>query len=202
MKNSLKIFSAILLIVITNSCAELGYTNQYGKYVPKKPAFKLKDKTFLFPTPLDTVNIYKKVYDEYMGKPEFSLKDSIWGSYYPEYRLLYYMKFYSKGRVTFFSKRTKFGSQMNDQLGESDLNPNYMNKGYYYYNGKKIATEHFVYGQGYGMYITLDYYLSNSGDSLIHYEGFRYVNHFDIRGKSIYIREKLPADWKKYPIDW
>lgn len=182
-------FYLFLLTILLDGCIQKGYDNQYGKYVPKKPAFKLKDKPFDFPSELDTVNVYKMVYREYMGKPTFSLKDNIWESDPDMMKPVFYLKFYPKGRVTRFSKSTL----ISQNLVEKDLNPHLANQGYYFYDGRKIKIETFVYGQGYGMYLMFDYFLTDNGETLTMY----YQN-----SKSIYIRERLPTDWKKYPVDW
>lgn len=182
----IKILLCILVSVLLGSCIESGYYNKYGIYVPKKPKYRLKDKSFVFPPQLDTINVYKYVYLEHMGKVGFSLKDNIWPPY--SSRRISYMKFYPKGRCIVFSV------DIEKELKEHDLNPNYALKGYYVYNIRhEIHTETFGYGQGYGQYLNVKYFLSNTGDTLISDDGYT---------KRLYIKEKLPDNWKKYPIDW
>ena len=81
-------------------------------------------------------------------------------------------------------------------LKSSDLDPSSsrVNGDYYYSNdGKKIQIESFVYGQGYGQYVILDYYLNMSGDTLIQvYKASR----------DIFVKEIIPPTWEKYPATW
>jgi len=51
-----------------------------------------------------------------------------------------------------------------------------------------------TYGQGYGTYLSENFILNSRGDTLI----------FDNKKgyKSIYVKEILPKEWKKYKIDW
>lgn len=52
--------------------------------------------------------------------------------------------------------------------------------------------ESFVYGQGLGRYIILDYELSKSGDTLISRGGVT----------QYFVRQDLPESWKNFEVDW
>ena len=182
-------FHLIFLTVLLVSCIAKGYDNKYGMYVPKKPKFKLKNKPFHFPANLDTINVYKKVYREYLGKVDFLVEDNLLKTDNDKIKSISYLKFYPEGRTPHFMTRTL----PSITLTENDLNPNFATQGYYFYDGRKIFIETFVYGEGYGRYIMFNYFLNENGDSLTTYYG---------NSKTIYIREIIPKNWKKYSVDW
>ncbi|WP_445711839.1 hypothetical protein [Flavobacterium sp.] len=154
------------------------YKNEYGIYEPKNPNYSLKDKKdFIFPENLDTINLYKYYgyYDKNLIiKNENKINWSI------------YNKFCSKGRVY------GFGTEL---LVEKNLNPNFASKKYYYYDKKNkiIKIENFVIADG-GQYIILKYRLSKNGDTL--------TTVSDGKSEDVFIKEKIPKEWKKYKVNW
>jgi len=198
----------VLIILISfSSCSligidywfELGEHDENGQYVPKRARFKLKDKpNNIIPATLDTLDIYKLVemYDNgHMVYPTNNYYTDNY-SYTRLKDIVVYIKFYSKGRCSSIVVPSRNEDGIEYSLQRKDLNPNNSvnNKNYYYCtDGNKIKIETFVYGQGYGMYIILDYFLNETGDTLkmIH------DNSIDV-----YVREKLPEDWGKYKVDW
>ncbi|MCF6348452.1 MAG: hypothetical protein L3J20_09160 [Flavobacteriaceae bacterium] len=196
------IFIALIPLLIISSCNllginglfEKGYRNDNGQYVPKNPNFKLKDKpNNVIPSNLDFVNIYRLHQRYYQGKihPSPDDKNSRLNS------LINYKKFYSNGRClnVVISAKDELGNP--NQLKESNLDPNntYCSKEYYHSkDGKEVYNERFVYGEGYGMYIITSFVLNKTGDTL---------TIADKKGsKTIYVKEKLPINWKKYKVDW
>ena len=140
------------------------------------------------PNNLDTVNVYKLVKEYESGKLIYPVaqRDLI----------MKYLKFSANGRCLSFSLIAKNSSYTSFQLKESDLNPNDINSRKKYYfskDGKNIEIESFVYGEGYGLYTTLNYVIDNSGDTITYTGPYT---------KSIYVKEKIPATWKKYKVDW
>ena len=104
--------------------------------------------------------------------------------------MFFYIKFYSNGRYSTFGT-TNIG------LKYRDLNPKNSNftKGYYYSKGgNSLRVEEFVYGESLGDYIRWKYVISSEGDTI------KRISKNKVR--SIYVRELLPKDWKKYPVDW
>jgi hypothetical protein len=165
---------------------ERGYVDDNNQYRPKKPNYRLKDKQgHLAPNQLDTANIYRLKKSFFRGRKSYPLKnpDS------PLFDVSVFIKFYSKGRCLFFSKK-------GDQLHEADLNPNnsFYNKEYFYSEGgNRILIEGFIYGEGRGHYDELEYYINTRGDSLIMTND---------RIKKIYVLEEIPKTWNKYKVDW
>jgi hypothetical protein len=191
----IKIFLIAILVSSILSCKifEIGYNNENGQYVPRKPNFKLKDKeNNNIPNRLDTINIYRRTQSYYQGKIEPLLDDK----YSQLNKIIIYMKFYSNGRCLSFSISSvdDFGNV--NKLKETDLNPNNSNcnkKYYFSKDGKMINVESFGWGDGCGIYLTMNYFLDNSGDTLT-------MIYND--SKDIYVKEKLPSDWEKYKVDW
>jgi len=164
---------------------ERGKTADNGQYVPKKERFRLKDKNgHIFPVKLDTSNIYKLVaIQDYNSNKGFEKTQQ-------------YIKFFKNGRCLGVSIPLYEGKSVYRHLKETDLNPNnsFCEKKYYYSpDGKTIKIESFVYGEGYGKYVILDYILSTSGDSIFLYDKYLSLT---------YKKEKIPAQWQKYSIDW
>ena len=170
-----------------------GYTDTNGQYVPKKPNFKLKDKPNHDLGNLDTINIYKHYQSYYQGKRHPSPDDE----YSRLNKIVNYLKFYQKGRCLDIVIKAKDELGNISQLKEIDLSPNNLSnsKEYYYSkNGREIVKESFVYGEGYGTYVTLKFMLNSKGDTLTFDDG---------KGsKSIYVKEILPKKWGKYRVDW
>ncbi len=166
------------LVIILFSCSS-GHNNQYGVYVPNKPKYTLKDKEVdKIPKELDTINVYKCIgyyYDNNLIKFDFQIKN--WNIYY---------KFCSKGRVFGFGT---------DKLTEKNLDPKFATQDYYIYNKKIniIIKESFVDVQG-NTYIKIKYILSKSGDTLFGLEK-------NIK-ESVYVKEIIPREWKRYKPDW
>jgi len=186
---------AIFLSIILSSCnvLEKGYRNDNGQYVPKNPNFKLKDKpNNVIPSNLDTENIYRLNQRYYQGKihPSPDDKNSSLN------KLINYKKFYSNGRCLDVVIKAKDELGNTNQLNEFDLDPNnsYCSKEYYHSkDGKEVFNEIFVYGEGYGRYIIMSVFLNKAGDTL---------TIADKKGsKTIYVKEILPLNWKKYNVD-
>jgi len=199
-----KLVIVFFITVLLTSCGLLGihdffdsgYVNEHNQYVPKQPNFKLKDKrNNQIPTQLDTINLYRLV-KKYQGGIEVYPNDK-YNDISVENQGLWYIKFYPNGRCLSF-----FRSNVFYKLQENDLNPNNENysKDYYYSkDGKKIKIESFVYGEGYGMYISFDYFLNEKGDTLTNI----YEPNIPARTSvSIYVKQEIPKEWKKYPVDW
>jgi len=192
----------ILMSFTIASCSVLqnGYTNEYGQYVPKKPRFKLKDKQGIFPAMLDTTNVYKMVEMYNNGKLVFPKSnfssEERYSSTFEINQVNPYLKFYNNGRCLKFSIPVKDVFGMSNALKESELNPNsqFYSKNYYYSsNGTNIQIESFVYGDGKGYYVVLDYILNSSGDTLTMQD--KYI-------KIIYKKEPIPLNWNRYEVDW
>ena len=193
----MKGFLGLILLIVTVtvlSCSVygIGYTDENGQYVPRWPNFRLKDKpNNIVPLRLDTNNIYKmfEVYEDGV-KIYPNVKPSFFSG------SLVYMKFYPNGRVLRFSIPAEDGFGNPNQLKEEDLNPNkeYYSKDYYYsFDGRNIRIESFVNGDGSGMYVIVNYFLSETGDTIIRH---------DIVTGIKYKKEIIPPDWKKYKVDW
>lgn len=170
-----KYFSLLVFLMVI-SCISY-HKNEHGIYEPKHPNYSLKDKKdFIFPEKLDTINLYK--YHGYYDNGIIVNKiDSNWGVY---------NKFCSKGRLY------GFGS---NQLEEKNLNPNFANKEYYFYDKKNdiIKIESFVIAEG-GQYVLLKYKLSDNGDTL--------TSITDGKKSHVFVREMIPNEWKRYNPDW
>ena len=188
-----KSFLIILLILTSCSILQKGYTDHNGQYVPKNPNFKFKvKKSCVFPKNLDTTNIYKLTKSFEFGKQVYPSSDpsNIMSN------SIYFFKFYKNGRCLGFSITKKDDTGKVNQLKESDLNPNnqYYSKSYYCSEkGQGIKIETFIYGQGFGRYVILDYHLSENGEKLIYQ---------DEHTMEIYQKMKIPSDWKNYSVDW
>lgn len=187
------IIGTLSLCLFSCEIFRLGYTDLNNQYVPKKPKFKLKDKSNNeFPDNLDTINVYMLKESYYQGKAHPALDDK----YSELNKIIRFIKFYSNGRCLSFSISAKEEFGNNNKLKEDNLNPNNANysKNYYFSkDGKKISIESFVFGEGTGLYVILDYFLSSSGDTLTMIHD---------NSKEVYVKEKLPSNWKKYRIDW
>lgn len=184
----------VVISTLFVSCTLLqnGYTDSNGHYVPKNPSFKLKDKKGFINTKIDTIGIYKmeKVYNNgNLIYPSLNSND--------ELNTIYnYIKFYGNGRCLFFSIPMKDSSSMPNLLKEQNLNPNnpHSNKNYYYsIDGKNIQIESFVYGDGRGHYVVLNYTLNDSGGVLTMQDQYT---------KMIYKKETIPVRWNKYKANW
>ena len=154
------------------------YKNENGIYIPKYPNYSLKDKKgFLLPKMLDTFNVYK--YHGFYEKGLIKLDDNA------RY-LSWFLKFYANGRLLSVSKK---------ELNNESLDPKYSNREYFYYNRKDdiIDVESFVTAEG-GQYIVLEYKLSKNGDTL--------TNISDGEKSFVFIKEKIPKEWKRYKVDW
>jgi len=101
------------------------YFDEYGILVPKYPKYSLKDKKeFVIPDNLDTFNVYKN-YGYYDIDGNLVKED--------EETCFFYDKFCEKCRCYFFCVEKNKG-----KLEDKDLNPIYANKGYYFYDTKKM----------------------------------------------------------------
>jgi hypothetical protein len=186
-----RIRTNIIVVLITTtflgSCSVLGIehffergkVNDNGQYVPKRPNYRLKDKkNFSIPDNLDTCGIYK-------------LQTTIADKKVKNDKNKHFIKFFSTGRclsITIPNIR---------ELKEKDLNPenSYSKKNYYYYypDDKIIKIESFVYGEGYGRFVILDYSLTANGDSLL----LKTKN-----SRLIYTKTNIPGKWRKYKVNW
>lgn len=183
----------IFLLIIFYSCSllEKGFTNSNNQYVPKKPKFKLKDKPGnTIPPKLDLQNIYILKESFFDNKPVTYYGND---ESYEKYNSYY--KFYENGRcLSFALKKDNFGNP--NLLTKEHLNPNnaYYGKDYYYsFDGTNLEIESFVYGTGYGNYITRYFLLSENGDTLTLQ---------DSRSKEVYIVYEIPKSWNGFIVDW
>lgn len=191
------VFIALLTIMSIASCSlfQTGCIDENNRYVPKNPHFKLKNKKgHIIPKNLDTTNIYKLHYSYYRGLetyPKDAYKQNSDHCQLCKHNV--YLKFYKNRECTSFYTPSK------DKLGNpyllknDDLKQKYNSTQYYYSNKENaLSIESFVPGEGSGIYITFDYNLNITGDTLI--------NVFDKHATSIYVKEKIPTDWIKYPL--
>ncbi len=191
MKIIILIFISALFFL--TACFEKGYDNAYGIYVPKKPKFKLKDKIFMFPTNLDTNSIYVLEESYYDDKLTFSFKKDVWPEYSSSKNYVNAIVFLSRGRclsvnLPLVNQKIDFKSMKSD-----NFSPERNHKKYYFFDGKKIQIESFVYGQGYGMYLIFDYFLVENGQTLTEkYE----------KSVSIYKRYPKPNDINFPDVSW
>lgn len=167
----------IIILLLQNSCVSY-YKNEFGIFKPKYPNYSLKNKKgFELPQNLDTLNLYR-LYGYYEN--DKLVRDENYE------KLGIYKKFYSNSKVLSFGTK---------KLEENNLNPNYGNKGYYFYKREKniIVYETFVIAEG-GQYIKLYYKISKEGDTLTGIE----------KGNKsyVYIKEKIPKEWKRYKPNW
>ena len=161
---------------------DLGYDNEYGQYVPKRPKYKLKDKKgHILLENLDTINIYCRYYYS-----EYTHSDVI--------RII---KFYPEGRfLEIFIFEKNFDKLKKDYLNPRDRRAD---MGYYYSkDGKKGLIEIFEGDNQPGLFLSYGYShrpfsLNSSGDTLSVYINGKYVT---------YIKEIIPETWEKYPVDW
>lgn len=192
----------LLICIFLSSCSifEKGYKNKYGRYVPKRSNYKLKDKRgHVLPKNLDINNIYKLKNSFYNGSetyPEGENTSYNNGSHY--------IKFYPNGRCLDISIYNASNLSQKRELRKSDLDPNrsvsYYAKCYYYSSdGYIIQIECFAYGTGYGQYIQSDYYLKDEGNTLIHVYG---KSNAPDKSKDIYKKVEIPDSWNKYDVDW
>ncbi|SHH43215.1 hypothetical protein [Wenyingzhuangia marina] len=142
------------------SCSFLsnGKYDDYGRWVPKHPRYRLKDKKgFVFPQQLDPTNIYKleAIYDSSYGLvyPNDTLK-WIGHGFMKEYnKANYYIKFCGN-RKLYKIVKPKDGLEYEEALTEKDLTFRIANEYYYYCkNGKDVFIESFVHDDGWGGYI-------------------------------------------------
>jgi hypothetical protein len=163
---------------------DLGYDNEYGQYVPKRPKYKLKDKKrHILLENLDTINIYRR-------------------NYYSEYThtdVIRFIKFYPEGR---FLEIVISEKDFNNQLKKDYLNPQNRraDMGYYYSkDGKKGLIEVFKGDDMFGLFFSQGgyrrrpFFLNSSGDTLSVYLYGKYET---------YVKEIIPETWEKYPVDW
>lgn len=171
-------FISFILILSMISCKNV-YKNKYGIYEPNKSNYLLKDKKGDdIPIELDTLNLYK--YYGYYGENNDLIKEKSLNGWD------IYNKYCSNGR--FFS----FGT---DKLTEKNLDPNYGTKGYYIYNSKEreIKSEVYTNGNG-GQFVILRFKISKLGDTLTSFDK-------NIK-QSVYIRVKIPQEWKRFKSNW
>lgn len=170
---------AYLLIILTFFSCSTGHLDNYGIYVPNYPNYSLKDKIKdSIPKELDTFNLYK-YYGSYnnIALVKDTLDDANWHIY---------KKFSASGRVYGFGT---------DTLSQKNLNPKYSRKGYYIYNKRKDVIKYEMYTNGNGgQYVVLNFKLSKEGDTLTSILGKRKSH--------VYIKEKIPKEWKRYTCDW
>ena len=177
-KSSICIF---LLFLLLSGCSilDLGYTNENGQYVPKRPHFRLKNKRIRFPEGLDTVGVYQLLADPSGFQEKKGSKYSLYLLFYPNGRLL------------------RIVTPLNDSLDVECLNPNSTRCSREYWrsiDGKTIQIESFVSADGFGRYLIFNYVLINSGGGLIS---------VDRDSKRTFKRKTIPPTWRlKYPVDW
>ena len=161
---------------------ERGKINSQGQYVPKKPKYKLKDKKGNVMTgdliPTGVFKLTRPTVTVAMHPAEAAQTKR------------HYIKFFPSGRCL------SIFIPYQNKLTETDFNPNnsYCSKDYYFSDdGKTIQVESFVYGEGYGKYITLNYTLTPGRDSLILKQ-----KHTQL----IYTQTPIPDHWAIYRVDW
>lgn len=174
--------------------------NEYRQVVPRKPKFKLKNKpNLIFPKNLDTINIYCLHQKYSNGLIAYQLNNGV-----PECNdehkrftkcdIKSYLKFFSNGRCLELHKHFDSPFEIHT-LKEEDLNPNKHNidKEYYFSkDGRNIDIEWFFPNADYKPYHISTYKLSPDGDTLTLINGWG----------SVYVREKIPENWRKYRVDW
>lgn len=163
----IKLLFFISAFFFFTACFEKGYDNAYGIYVPKKPKLKLKDKMFMFPANLDTNSIYVLEESYYNDLLTFSLKKGVWPEHSSSKNYVNAIIFLSRGRclsvnLPLLNREIDFKSMESD-----NFTPEKNHKQYYFFDGKKIQIESFVYGEGYGIYLIFDYFLYENGQTLI-----------------------------------
>jgi len=171
-----KYFSVLVFLMIL-SCIPY-HKNEYGIYEPNSPNYSLKDKKdFTLPKNLDTVNFYQYngFYENGIIKTDDNAKKVKWC-----------LKFFDNGRLLNVSKK---------EVNYEFLNPKFANKEYYFYDKKKelIKIESFVTTEG-GQYNIINYQISKNGDTL--------TSVTNSRMEYVFIRERIPNEWKRYKPDW
>ena len=191
----------VSLFSIAFSCKFLssGYTNEYNQFVPKREKFQLKKENGGRSIPqLDTVNIYRLV-EKYYGNDRLFPNEHLSETDYTKklfQQAKMYIMFYSNGRCLSFSIWSKDSLGNENSLKEQDMNPNsaHYGKDYYYGNTpNSLLIESFVYAEGDGRYLTFEYFINKDGDT---------IKMMDGKDLDIYVKELLPKDWKRYPVDW
>lgn len=188
------------MFTISFACGFLnnGFYNEYGQFVPKRPKFKFKDKPQnKIIENIDTVNVFKLSKMYYDGNEIFPNRQVTNKNYYPKYNTIY-VKFFSNGRVLLVSLPTKDSIGSSNEIKEEDLNPNKKNsfKEYYYGNDLYLfEIESFIQGESIGYYLRSKYVINAKGDTITR-------EMFEGKGSAIYVKESLPKNWKKYPVDW
>ncbi len=197
-----KSLSIIVLCLFFGACSVLdnGFVNHNGQYVPKHPKFKLKNKQGNVIDGIDTLAIYKRAEVYYEGKLIFPKrnfsKNERYSFIFEMNQVNAFFKFYNKGRCLMLHIPVKDSLGAYRTLKESDLDPNneHCSKDYYYSaDGKNIQIERFVYGEGKGYYTISNYILNESKDTLT-------LEHEYL--KTIYKKEAIPLNWKRYKVDW
>ena len=177
------------------SCSFLsnGKYDDYGRWVPKHPRYRLKDKKgFVFPKQLDTTNIYKleAIYDSSYGLvyPNDTLKWIGHGFMIEYNKRNYYLKFCGNRKLYRLFK-TKDGLGNEVALTQEDFAPKNVLYSYYYCkNGKDVFIESFVHDDGWGgVYYKAKWELSKSGDTL---------TQTDFNTHEIYVKVNLPDSLK------
>ncbi len=164
MKIIILIFISALFFL--TGCFEKGYDNAYGIYVPKKPKFKLKDKIFTFPANLDTNSIYILEESYYDNELTFSFKKNVWPEYSSSRNHVNAIIFLSRGRCLSVNLPLINNTIDLKSIGSDNFSPERNHKKYYFFDGKKIQIESFVYGEGYGRYLIFDHFLDKNGQTL------------------------------------
>lgn len=136
-----------------------GHYNEYKQFVPKNPAFELKDKDGLvIPENLDFDGIYRLSSCTYLGETTYPVdKNKPNCEFDPRYNVSYYMLFFENGRVLRFSTPSLHEDGAEYQLKSSDVSQKraYISKDYWYtnFNANEIQMETFLSANGEGKYM-------------------------------------------------
>lgn len=188
-----------LTVLVGCSILNNGTFTSNGQFVPKKDRFRLKDKPgFVLQTSLDTINIYKFTEMYHKGVQVFpenkEYKNN--ASYSELHATKVYLKFYSNGRCAHISIPSTNELGKENYLKQEDLNTenSYFQKCYYYSTSQEnIEIESFVYAEGYGKYIVLEYILNEDGKQLTMIHN---------KTKIIYTRQFVDTAWRTFKVNW
>jgi hypothetical protein len=164
-----------VLLLLCCGCAvfEEGYTNQYGQYVPINPDYELKDKAGFYISPVIDENVIYRMVKEYFGEQQVygQPKSLIYDEWMQEYNSTnLYNIFLAKGRFLEVStqKQDVYGNKIRISSANISTTLPRTFKGYYFFNNANyIEIETFVYGEGLGKYVQLEYSVTAVEDTLI-----------------------------------
>lgn len=182
----------LLVLISFSSCFHIGITDENQQYVPKYPAFKLKDKAgFFTPKDLTLPTMFKLESSFYQGVQSYPVDtNDPYAKYKPLLNWEVYMILYPKGRAL------KFGKSNSEALGLEHIEPNrdFSTKAYYFpIDSSTIAVEIFLSADGLGRYMKTNYTITNNGSTL-------HQRHD--RGMDIYQLVDSDLDLNHFTINW